>query len=104
MNLELNHDALCLKPKQALKVHGGLGHSIVCHTGSVWVTQEGDPRDIILDAGESFTLDCAGLALVLAFEPSSVSIARPQAGATRLAVFLRSALSDAGPARSVFGI
>ena len=79
MNIELNQDGICMKPKQVVKVRGGVGHSIVCHSGTVWVTQDGDRRDIILRAGESFTLDRRGPALVQAFEPGAISIARPGA-------------------------
>lgn len=101
MNLELNRKDLCLKRRQVVKVRDGIGHSIVCDSGSVWVTQEGDPRDIVLNAGEAFTLDRSGTALVLAFEPGAISVTQNQAqtGATRLARLLKSALSGARPAR-----
>jgi len=101
MNIEFNQDGLCLKAKQLLKVRGGRGHSIVCHSGSVWVTQDGDPRDIVLAAGEAFTLDRSGAAVVLAFEPGAISVARPkqQTRTARLAAYLKSALSGAGLAR-----
>lgn len=74
MTLELNQDGLCLKPKQLLKVRGGSGLTIDCHSGSLWLTQDRDRRDIVLGAGESFTLDRNGLALVQALEQSAVSI------------------------------
>lgn len=106
MNIEFNQDGLCMKTKQVVKVRGGKGHSIVCDSGSVWVTQVGDPRDTVLSAGDSFTLDREGLALVLAFEPSAISIAQTgaQSRATRLTAWLKSALSGAGLARGAFGI
>ena len=105
MNIELKQKDLCLKRRQVVKVRDGLGHSIVCDSGSVWVTQEGDPRDIVLGAGEAFTLDRRGTALVLAFEPGAISITNTQARtrATRLAGLLRSALSGAGAARGALG-
>ena len=53
MNLEFNAQGLCLKPKQLLKVRGGIGHAIVCHSGCLWVTQHRDPRDIVMGAGET---------------------------------------------------
>ena len=76
MRLELNQDGLCMKPKQLLRVHGGAGNEIVCHSGSVWLTQEGDPRDIVLGAGETFVLERRGQALVQALEQSALSFAR----------------------------
>jgi len=84
MKLELMEDAICLKPKQLLKVRGGAGHAVVCHSGSVWLTQARDQRDILLGAGESFVLDRNGAALLQAFEQSAVSIG-PAASATRFA-------------------
>jgi hypothetical protein len=65
-----------MKPRQLLKVRDGAGNAIVCHSGSVWVTQEGDPRDIIVSAGESFALDRKGPTLVQALEQSAVSFAQ----------------------------
>jgi hypothetical protein len=75
MNIELNQDGLCLKPNQVVTVRGGLGHSIVCHSGVVWVTQDGDPRAI------------------------SIAQPEPQTRAARLPALLKSALSGAGLAR-----
>jgi len=77
MNLELDQDGLCLKRSQVLKVRGGAGHSVLCHSGSLWLTQDRDQRDIVLGAGESFVLDRDGLALVQALEQSAISIAPP---------------------------
>jgi DUF2917 family protein len=106
MNIELNQNGLCLKPNQLVTVRRGLGHSIVCDSGSVWVTQDGDPRDVVLGVGGSFRLDRAGLALVQALGPATIRIAQPapQTRATRLAAFLKSALPGAGPARGALAI
>ena len=105
MNIELNQNGLCLKTNQVVKVRGGLGHSIVCHSGTVWVTQDGDPRDVILRAGDAFTFDREGPALVQAFEPGAISIAQaqPPTRANRLAALLKSVLPGAGLARGALG-
>src|SRR5512141_2690652 len=79
MNLEFNPQALCLRPHQLLKVRGGIGHAVVCHGGSLWLTQHRDGRDIVLRAGEPFALDRKGLVLVQALEQSTISIAPPAA-------------------------
>ena len=106
MNLELDQDGLCLKPQQILKVRSGSGHTIVCHNGSVWLTQHGDGRDIVLGPGDSFALDRNGLALVQALEQSAISIAPPALRARAAAPAARSghALAGAGFARGAMGI
>ncbi len=106
MNIELNQDGLCLKRKQVVKVRGGMGHSVVCDSGSVWVTQDGDPRDIVLRAGESFTIDRNGLALVQALEPGSISILRSaaQPRAIMAAALSRRGLAGAGLAPGAVGV
>lgn len=78
MHIELNENGLCLKRNNLVKVRGGISHTVVCHSGSVWVTQDGDARDVILHAGETFTFDRDGPALLQAFEPGAISIVRTQ--------------------------
>jgi len=106
MNIELNQDGLCLKRNQVVTVRRGIGHSIVCDSGTVWVTQDGDPRDIILRAGESFTIDRNGPTLVQAFEPGSISIRRSaaQSRASVPAALPRLAVAGAGAPRGAFGM
>jgi hypothetical protein len=106
MNIKLNQDELCLKRNQVVTVRGGLGHSIVCDSGTVWVTQDGDLRDIILRAGEAFTLDRNGPALVQAFEQGAISITRPvvQTRASVPARWSRRAVAGAGLPRGALGM
>jgi hypothetical protein len=105
MNIELNQNGICLKPNQLVTVRGGLGKTVVCHSGSVWVTQDGDLRDVILRPGESFTLDRKGPALLQAFAPGSISIApaATQTRTARLARFLGIDLPRATIARGALG-
>ena len=48
------------------------GDRIECVSGTVWVTQDGELRDIVLKAGESFRLDRSGHALVSALADAGV--------------------------------
>ena len=40
----------------------------MCCAGTVWITQQGDSRDIFLTAGQRFAFDRAGIALIGAVE------------------------------------
>ena len=65
----LDTDALCTKrlaPGGALQLRDAAGYTVMCCAGVVWITQENDIRDIFLAAGERFTFDRKGLALIRA--------------------------------------
>ena len=53
---------------QSLKVRDAAGCTVMCCAGTVWITQENDTRDIFLTAGQRFTFDRPGLALIRAEE------------------------------------
>jgi Protein of unknown function (DUF2917) len=50
------------------------GRCIAVFDGMVWITQEGDPDDVFLRAGESFALAQPGLSIVQALEDSHVFV------------------------------
>jgi Protein of unknown function (DUF2917) len=52
----------------------GTAVEITCVAGVLWVTQEGDLRDLFLAPGESLRLARRGLTIVTALEPSLVRL------------------------------
>ena len=62
---------------QELQLHDAAGWTLVCASGAVWITQEGDARDIFLEGGEGFALDRGGLTLVRACRDAMLSIRAP---------------------------
>lgn len=48
---------------------------IDCNRGSLWVTLDNDPRDIVLDAGDSFFTTEHRRALLYALRPSAFAVA-----------------------------
>ena len=57
---------VALQPDRSLDIQDGAGITVRVTRGNVWITQRGDPRDVVLCAGQSFKLDRNGLALVAA--------------------------------------
>jgi hypothetical protein len=72
MSQALRHPLTDLRRGATLRIDDGQPHVIDVFEGLVWVTQDGDPRDVILEAGESFRFDGPGLTLVQAFDDARV--------------------------------
>jgi hypothetical protein len=47
------------------------GDAIVCTCGVLWVTQEGDPEDYVLQDGSVFVAGCQGVVVVQALTPAT---------------------------------
>jgi hypothetical protein len=77
MDIRIDDSCFDLRTHQIMRFDGATGTDIVCLRGELWLTQDGDPRDVVLAAGEHFTLDCEGVALVSALRPSSVCVEVP---------------------------
>lgn len=66
-----------LAHRTMLSLHDRAGERIECCAGCLWLTQEGDPRDIVLEAGDGFMLDRPGTALVYALSDAHLTVRRP---------------------------
>ena len=66
MNHDLMHAARRLAKGELLRARDASGLQVLCLSGCLWVTQDNDLRDIVLDAGESFELDRDGDTLLSA--------------------------------------
>jgi hypothetical protein len=64
MKLELKNGAVKLGPNQTLKVVDGAGSTVTAVEGSIWITEENRPNDIVLTPGGKYTLRERGIALV----------------------------------------
>jgi len=56
----------------AMTLRDSAGKGVAVLGGKVWITQQGDPRDIFIDRNESFIFDRPGLALVQAMADSTL--------------------------------
>jgi hypothetical protein len=64
MQIELRSGAVKLGPNQTLKVVDGAGSTVCAVEGSVWITEENQARDIVLEAGGCYRLQHEGIAIV----------------------------------------
>lgn len=51
------------------------GIQLTCREGSVWITLDDDPRDFVLEAGETFRTDQNRRALIYALQPARIGLA-----------------------------
>jgi len=64
MRLELEAGAVRLAPHQTLRLRDSAGSTVCAVEGSVWITEENQPRDIVLGEGNCYRLRNRGLAVI----------------------------------------
>jgi hypothetical protein len=64
MRIELKAANMHLEPHQTLRLVDGAGSTVCAVQGSVWITEENQPRDIVLKPGACYRLRNRGIALV----------------------------------------
>ena len=74
MNMPDMHTNHNLDAHASLALRDAGGRTIRCVSGSVWLTMEGDIRDVVLAAGESFVVDRDGVTILAAQQRSVVEI------------------------------
>jgi hypothetical protein len=77
MNLSFNRVELHLQAYQVIRLHDPEGARAECLSGTLWITQNGDHRDHLLQSDGVLTLDRPGLALIRAQEPSELALFEP---------------------------
>jgi hypothetical protein len=75
MNLSLQKPVIALEPGQVVTLDDAVGTRIVARVGSVWVTEEGEPRDHVIGPGDQLVVARPGRTLVQALQPSWISLA-----------------------------
>jgi hypothetical protein len=85
MNNDLNLAATALPMHAVHRLHDARGLLVSCLSGTLWLTQEGDVRDIVLEAGDDALIDRDGLTLLAALSDARfVLTAPPQPSAARV--------------------
>lgn len=74
MNIRLRLAPICLPKGQAALLDDARGAWVRCRGGAVWVTQENDRRDVVLEPGEAVLIERDGMAVVTALSDASVDV------------------------------
>ncbi len=70
MNNDLQLAAHVLAKAGTRHLPARVGRTVECLSGAIWITQDGDLRDIVLEPGDTFAFDRHGDALLSAFADS----------------------------------
>lgn len=74
MNVVINQSALVLDRAQSITLVDAAGATATVERGCVWITMDGDRRDVVLNAGDRWTVERNGITLVSAEAPTLVRI------------------------------
>ena len=96
MNLVVNHSALLLDRRDTIELIDAAGATAALDSGCLWITMDGDRRDIVLRAGDSWTVERNGRTLMHAEAASKLRLTSPPKRRAASAMDrILSALSDA---------
>ena len=62
-----------LQRGELVRIGAGAGTTLMAHGGTVWLTEQANPRDVLLQPGETFRLAGTGLVLVEALSDAAIS-------------------------------
>ena len=75
MRIELKAGAVKLAPNQTLRLVDGAGSTVCAVEGSVWITEENEAKDIVLETGGCYRLQHRGVAIINALgDAAAVSL------------------------------
>jgi hypothetical protein len=69
---------------EMLKLDGARGTTLRVTRGTVWITMQDDTRDVVLEAGDVFTVDRGGLTIVEAQGAATLCALARHVSATRV--------------------
>jgi hypothetical protein len=76
-NQYMVHGALAMTRGSLMRIEDGRGMLIQVREGALWITQERDPRDYFVSAGNSFRVNRAGRTVISAIARSSIALTAP---------------------------
>lgn len=84
MDMQIARASFELRPREPLRLHVGAGHRMTGISGATWLTIDGDPRDIVLESGDTHVFAHAGRVMVQAL--GGIALLNAEDGVVRTAV------------------
>lgn len=78
MNEYLVKGLVELKPGAVVSIDDGAGMFVYVWEGTVWLTEDGDPRDQVVSAGQWARLSRRGRAVLSALGDSAIALTSPR--------------------------
>ncbi len=75
---------LDMDPRDVVELDDARGTTLTVLRGHAWLTQHRDPRDIVLSAGDSWTIERDGVTLVEAAGDAALRVVGPGGSAARV--------------------
>ena len=72
MNFTAENPVVQLSRSQLVRFVAGGNATVRCVRGSLWITQDGNPQDLVIQPGEVFTADSNAALLVYALQDNSL--------------------------------
>lgn len=98
MNMTELHTKHLIEPLASLVLRDAHGSTVTCVSGRLWLTMEGDTRDVILEPGTAFTVDRDGVTILAAEQESVVDVRAPVPASGWLSRIVRFLDRNFGPA------
>ena len=76
MELDPAGETFVLRGRQFARIDDASGWRIRALGGALWITQDGDVRDVVLEAGQTYTPDRPGSVLLSPFGEARVCLTR----------------------------
>jgi hypothetical protein len=67
-------DVFRLGEGELLSLRNGRRMVVSCRAGTLWLTQQGDPADHLMAAGETFAINRRGLVVISALKDSELAV------------------------------
>lgn len=65
------HGPMSIDKGATLVVERAVGKGVCCVTGSLWITLDGDPKDVVIEAGDTYVGERPGRMLVYGLAAST---------------------------------